>query len=73
MKYWKGKAGTAKQGQLGTYDAVPAPDSYEVTKADYDAWVAAQPVPTDPKVEYSALLTDAERIQYIAKKIGLLP
>jgi len=74
-KYWKGKIGTVKEGQFGTMDdAGSVPDSNLSTKIEYDAWIAAQPViPDTAKAEYSALSTDAERIHYIAKKLGLLP
>jgi hypothetical protein len=46
MKYWKGKAGTSKEGQCGTMDDTGSvPDSNPATEAEYTAWVAAQPVP----------------------------
>lgn len=52
MKYWKGKAGTAKEGQCGTYDDNgTVPDSDPITQAEYDTWVALQPAPTPTQLQ----------------------
>jgi len=52
MKYWKGKAGTPKEGQFGTHDdAGSVPDSDPATQAEYDAWVASIPVPTPTQLQ----------------------
>jgi hypothetical protein len=52
MKYWKGKIGTPKEGQCGTYDDNgTVPDSDPVTMAEYDAWVAALPSPTPTQLQ----------------------
>lgn len=46
MKFWRGKPTTMKEGQYGTVDDEGfVPDSDPATQAEYDAWVAAQPVP----------------------------
>lgn len=72
--YWKGKAGTGKAGYCGTHnigDPIP-PDAETCTKAEYDTYVASLPIPINTaKNEYAALLTDAEKINYIAQKMGL--
>lgn len=45
MKYWKGNVGTGKEGQCGTMeDSGVVPDSIEITKVEYDAWIASLPV-----------------------------
>lgn len=52
MKYWKGLAGTTKEGQLGTMDdSGSVPDSSPATQAEYDAWIAAIPAPTPSQLE----------------------
>jgi hypothetical protein len=46
MKFWKGLPATPKAGQVGTMeDTGFVPDSVQATQAEYDAWVAALPVP----------------------------
>lgn len=76
MKYWKGRAGTAKQGQYGTMeDNGSVPDSDEVTKIEYGAYIASlpatQPQP-DYKAQYAAATTTNQQIQVLAKALGLI-
>lgn len=76
MKFWKGKLGTVKEGQFGTMeDTGSVPDGTECTKAEYDAYIALQPVtpaPKDYKALYTAAPTVADKMQVIADKLGLL-
>lgn len=74
MKYWKGYIGTTKEGQCGTMDDLASvPDSVEIPKAEYDAWMAIQPatVIPDHKSQYLAATTDAQRLRVIATLLGL--
>lgn len=44
MKFWKGQIGTQKEGMYGSRDDTGSvSDSTEVPRAEYEAWVAAQP------------------------------
>lgn len=74
LKFWKGRAATAKEGQFGTMsDTGTVPDADVCTQAEYETWRAAQPVVTDTrKAEYAALTTDAQRIAYMAQQLGLV-
>lgn len=75
MKYWKGKAGTVKAGQLGTCDENSiVPDSVEATQAEYDLFVSGQTAVPEPDYValYAAATTDAQRIGVIAQKSGLV-
>lgn len=76
MKYWKGNTGSPKQGQFGTMnDDGFVPDSVGCTKAEYDAYVASLPVipaPKDYVSLYAAAPTEAEKLQVIADKLGLV-
>lgn len=63
MRYWKGKLGTPKEGQLGTVpDDGYVPDSVEATKEEYDVYVATFPVTATP-------LTRAEVLEAIVTEI----
>lgn len=76
MKYWKGNTGSKKEGQFGTMDDIgTVPDSVECTKAEYDTYIALQPVPPaqkDYKAQFAAAPTDAAKMQVIANKLGLV-
>ncbi|NJD76944.1 MAG: hypothetical protein FIB08_07605 [Candidatus Methanoperedens sp.] len=75
LKYWKGKPGTDKNGEFGTHDEVDSvPDSVEITKEEYDALIAIQPIPPENpyKTQYREATTDTKRIEIIARKLGLL-
>lgn len=75
MRYWKGKPGTIKEGQCGTFDDDGSvPDSDEIEQIEYNNWVAAQPnIPvTDYKALYATATTDAQRINLIAQKLDLI-
>ncbi len=76
MKYWKGKAGTAKEGQYGTCDDNGSvPDSDEVTKSEYDSFISNIkiniPIQKNWKFLYQNAATDAEKIDIIAKFLKL--
>ncbi len=65
MEYWKGKAGTPKNGQSGTMDNNGSvPDSIPVTQEEYDVWLASLPVPLPPQK------SDIERLVEYAKTQG---
>ncbi len=42
MKYWRGRTGTAKEGQFGTMDNGQVPDADECTKGEYDSYAASK-------------------------------
>lgn len=76
IEYWKGKKGTKKDGMVGTKTkglATP-PDSEEATKEEYDACINS--IPQIKKIDYKAMFalstTNEEKIDIIAKKIGLI-
>lgn len=72
MKYWKGKTGTAKDGQMGTMDDNGSViDAVFISQAEYDVWLSAQPkiTPTDYKTLYTAAATDSQRLAVIAQAL----
>ncbi len=75
MKFWQGLFGTPKEGFCGTCDDTDfVPDSIEIGKEVYDAWIALQPVPP-AKPDYAALFTAAatvnDKIDVLARNAGL--
>jgi hypothetical protein len=69
MKFWK-----KLNGDCGCMDdGGHVPDSVEISEQEYLDWVGAQPVldVVDHKAEYSKLLTDQDKIDYIAKRLNL--
>ena len=67
MKYWK-----KLNGDRGTMnDDGHVPDSVEIMKSEYDAYVASLPVvpEIDHKDKFSKLLSTDEKIDYIAKHL----
>jgi hypothetical protein len=74
MRYWKGRNGTSKQGQCGTFDDLgPVPDSDEVSKEEYQAWIDSLPVTPkkDLKDAFSKASTTADKIDILAEALGL--
>ncbi len=73
MRYWKGKAGTAKEGQYGTMDDNGSvPDSDEVTKSEYDSNIKVNiPIQKNWEFLYQNAATDAEKIDIISKFLNL--
>lgn len=75
MKYWKGNPGTEKEGKYGTReDSGAVPDTTEVLKEEYDAWVAtfSPDIKPDYKALYTAAVSDAQRLNVIAQRLKLL-
>jgi hypothetical protein len=71
-KYWRGNG--SKIGMCGSMDDDGfVPDSDEISKEEYQAWVNAQPVV--PKKDYKDLLlkaaTTTEKIDILAEAIGI--
>lgn len=74
MKYWKGKPGTAKQGQYGTMDDNGSvPDTDETTKAEYESAISKVDIPVQKDWNYlfQNAATDADKIDVIAKFLKL--
>ncbi len=77
MRYWKGKIGTAKEGQFGTVeDTGSVPDSDFCPKAEYDAWVAARPAAGKTQMQsdieslsFTSLADAATKMQSILERI----
>jgi hypothetical protein len=43
--FWKGLAGTLKEGHFGTMEDIDfVPDSEPATQIEYEAWVSAKPI-----------------------------
>ncbi len=62
MKYWKGTG--QKNGQCGTMnDDGYVPDSIECGKAEYDTWVASQPIPIHVPTELELLTIRVKAIE----------
>lgn len=75
MRYWKGIAGTAKEGQCGTCDDnATVADSVECTVGEYNIFVTAQAqnAPPDYPAMWAAAATDSEKIIVIAKMMRLI-
>lgn len=70
MKYWK-----KSNGEIGTKDDdAIVPDSVDVSESEYIAFANQQQDTTNDnsQSEYALIETDSERIEYIAKKTGLV-
>ena len=67
MKYWKGKPETNKEGEYGTMDNNGfVPDSFEVTKEEYDEYVSSKPVlPKKPESDIEKLVKYAKNQKWI--------
>lgn len=56
--YWKGTAGTPKEGMYGTLESGDyVPDAVLCTKAEYDAYVATFPALVPSKIKLKEIST----------------
>lgn len=76
INYWKGKPRTTKEGMCGTKDYKSnVPDSEEATEEEYNNYISSinsNKTQNENLIElFSKATTNEEKIDIIAKRIGL--